>query len=128
MGDRQGPEGGPDGLAHAGGGQLDAEEVDHVDEAQGGLEGASGAVDVEVDGVVAGGVERHELGGQLAGQGVVERAPQEDHPLVEEAVTDRGPAGRRAPRVGDRAGCGAEARHRPRSPSRQSSSMPTAAA
>ena len=125
--DRQRANGGPHGLADAGGGQLHPEEVDDVDEAQRGLEGAAGAVHEELDGVVSRCVEGHELSRQLPGEGIVEPPPQEDHALVEQAVPYRsvgvvGPVHRRT-------GCGAgRGAHRPRSPSRQSSSMPTAAA
>ncbi len=122
----QGPDGRADRLAHAGGGQVDPEKVDDVDQAQGGVEGAPGAVDVELDGVVAVGIEGHELDGELAGEGVVEVAPQKDHPLVEQTVPRRSvPAvvGLRRRRRGGPRGGG-----HPRSPRLQASSMPTAAA
>jgi hypothetical protein len=61
-----------------------AEQGDGVDEDEGWFERPSGAVDVQLYGLVARRVERHELGGHVADEGVVEGTAQEHDPALEE--------------------------------------------
>ncbi len=63
-----------------------AEEVDHVDDGPGGLERPTGAVELELHGSVAEGVEGHELGGDTTSERVVKDSSAQHDPALEEAL------------------------------------------
>ena len=84
LGGRQHADRGAFRSADAHGMHADAEEADGVDEDERRLQWPARTVDVELHGLVPGRIQRHQLGGHVAGHGIVEGTAQEHDPPLEQ--------------------------------------------
>ena len=90
-GDGKDPDGGAPHGADAERLDLNADQLDDVHKGQRGIELAVGAAQLEADRLVVLGVERHELDGRSSRCFVVQPSGHDDHPSLEEIVTQGPP-------------------------------------